>query len=112
MAQQADLTIDQGSYRPIVVALQSDYLDVLSNYTGCGLMVRSNKNDNTVLADLGQYATIQVADETVTLAVPANVSSGFLWRIGLYDWELTHSDPAKTVRILQGTIKIDAEVTR
>lgn len=112
MAQQADLLVDKGSYRPIVIDVDSDYITDLSVYNGCGMMVRANKNDSAVLADLGSYATINVPNRQVTLAIPANVSSAFTWSQGLYDLELKHStDPAKTVRILQGTITADSEVT-
>lgn len=114
MATEYEILVDQGGLRPIRVDIKSDWLTIedLVDYAGA-MMVRESKNDPEVLADLSDYLTITPNALQVVLEIPSDVSSLFAWARGVYDIELQHAtDVGRNVRVLQGTITVDREVTR
>lgn len=109
MATEYEILIDQGSRKPIIIGVKSDWLTDLTGYQG-RMEVRSIKDSPILLATLSTYLTVDVPNMQVTLDIPPTISSAFTWKRGLYDIELFNG--ASVARILQGTIIVDREVTR
>lgn len=56
-------------------------------------------------------ATIAIIDSAVAMMVTPETSSAWDWRSAVFDVELAHTD-GRVIRITQGFIKVDPEVTR
>jgi len=109
VATEYSIRIDQGATKPIVIAVESDWLTDLSGYQA-RMEVRSLKDSPTILETLSSYLTVDVVNTQVVLDIPPSVSSAFTWQRGLYDIELYKG--LVVARILQGSIIVDREVTR
>lgn len=112
MAKVLDLLWDQGSRTMMLVQPVIDWLPSLAGYSARGKVRTSRTLPNAdLLLDLASYLTVNVADGTVLLDVPANILAAQDWTTGEYDLELYDGTPAHDVRFLQGKIKLDKEVT-
>lgn len=109
-----DLTIKQGSRYFLVIQTTVEWLPNLSGYDARG-MIRTSRTgpDMTLLADITVYLTVDAANSLVIVDLDADVSSGWGWDHGVYDIEIFPivADEAKAVRILQGNVNLDKEVT-
>jgi hypothetical protein len=72
--------------------------------------VRASATDVTVLFDFAATGNATTLDNNVVLTIPADVSSAWTWTEGVFDIELHNADAV--VRITQGTIEVNPEVTR
>lgn len=108
-----NLTIYQGStYTHVIPITIDDVVVPLTGYTA-RMQIRSSKVSTTVLYDsttLGDLS-VDAGTATVTLELPASVSSTWSWTTGVYDIELVDAS-SKPYRIMQGRVDVDAEVTR
>lgn len=111
MARTAALAIDQGSRWQAVIAAPVEWLEDLTGYSARCQVREEKDRTSTMLADLSAYLTVDAANNLVLADLPADVTALFAWTSGFYDMELYNSDPANDVRFLQGTIKVDKEVT-
>jgi hypothetical protein len=112
MATLHDLVIDQGSRFQVVIKVTVDWLATLAGYQVRAYVRASQTLDGPVLVDLSSYLTI--TDPTqglITMDVPANVTTAWDWSHGHYDMEIFDGNAAHDVRVLQGEIRVDKEVT-
>jgi hypothetical protein len=106
MAQAYNFTIDAGSRCMIVFAVTVDWLTDLTGYTASSLVRRSQSDVDTLL-DLTPFLAVSVANDTVTLDLPADTSDAITWEAGYYDVYLSDGNPDHDVRIVQGQIAVD-----
>lgn len=111
MAKSVDLTIDQGSRYQAVISVTVEWLASLAGYTARGKVKPSHTAGGAVLFDFQPYMTVDVPNSLVIVDIPANITAAFSWTSGAYDMEITDGTPAHDVRFLQGTVKVDKEVT-
>jgi hypothetical protein len=111
VATRADLVIDQGSRKVVVISVTVEWLNDLTGYSARGGIYASQTIPGSLLADLSPYLTVNVGASTVTLDLPADVSAAWTFRDGYYDMELFNGTPADDVRFVQGDIRVDKEVT-
>lgn len=102
------LVIEQGSdwshgFRVIV---DGAYID--ETWTAAS-QVRATAGSATVLYEFEPEVT---EDGAVILAVGAAESAAWTWREGVYDIEVTNADESVTLRIVEGKVVVDPEVTR
>lgn len=107
-ALKYDLVIEQGStYRRTIPVLNDAGVPIsLDGWTARG-QIRRNYGSPDVAYVLG----LTVGDTDVELEIPAEDSSEWPWRSGVYDIEIVDADGAPT-RLLQGTVTVLPEVTR
>lgn len=111
MAEQRDLVLDRLSRNVVRIKVDVDWLTSLTGYTG-KMQVRDMRESGTVLADLSSHLTVDAVAGTVTLDLPADPSGDWSWRNGFYDIKVgPPASPELDVRILQGRITLDKEVT-
>ncbi len=110
MAKEEALTdFDQGSRYQHVWDIAG--LD-LTGYSARG-MVRPDRVSAALNADWSSYLTVNAAARQVILIIPADVMAAYNWDRGRYDIEVYKvGDVASPVRIAQGDIKLNREVTR
>lgn len=110
MATEKDLEdFDQGSKYQLVIDVTG--LD-LTGYSARG-MVRADRVSAAVLADWASYLSVNAVAKQVVLSIPADVMAGYNFDRGRYDIEVFKvGDLTSPVRIMQGNIKLDREVTR
>lgn len=111
MAKSVDLVIDQGSRWQSVISVTVEWLASLAGYTARGKIKPSHTAGGAVLFDFTSYMTVDVANSLVIVDIPANITAAWTWTSGAYDMELTDGNPQHDVRFLQGTVKVDREVT-
>ena len=112
MAKHVDLLIDQGSRWMAVISVPVEWLADLTGYSARGYVKASRTlGGASVLFEFDAYMTVDPAEGTVTIDLPADVSTAWTWTEGVYDMELFDSSPANDVRFMQGKIKVDKEVT-
>jgi hypothetical protein len=112
MATRRDLVIDQGSRYYAVIKVTVAWLSDLTGYNARGVVRQSQTLVGPILADLTSYLTVSDAvNGLVTLDIGADVSAGWTWSKGHYDLEIFDGTPAHAVRVLQGEIRVDKEVT-
>lgn len=74
--------------------------------------VRTNKfSDSTLYEWSSTIGNASVIGSEVSLRVSATESPDWNWRTGVYDVEIFHSD-GRVLRVTQGEILVDIEVTR
>lgn len=108
---QLDLVIARRSRFMLVVAVTVDWLTDLTGFSP-HMQIRQFKTSADTLADWTSYVSVQGAQSTVTIDLPADMSQVAAWDRGHYDIVLTNGTPAQDVRVLQGVITLDKEVTR
>ena len=108
-----NLTIPQGptweTRWPIV-----DSAGQPANLDGWGVRahVRTQKLSETVLHEWSStLGNASILGSDVSLKVSATESSAWNWRKGFYDVEIFHTD-GRVLRITQGQMEVDTEVTR
>jgi hypothetical protein len=75
--------------------------------------VRPDRISATVLADWSSYLTVNVSAKQVVLLIPADITAAYDWDTARYDIEVYKpADATATIRIIQGDVKLDREVTR
>jgi hypothetical protein len=107
-ALRYDLVIEQGStFRRSIPVL--DDTSAPLDLTGWSVrgQIRRSYADPTVAYDLD----LTVASSNVELVIPAEDSSEWTWRHGVYDVELIDVDGNPT-RLMQGSVTVSPEVTR
>lgn len=108
-----DLVIPQGATWEIhwpVLNLDGTPTDLTT--WGVRAQVRANVNAVTVLYEWNSAAAnVSLLTGEVVLSVPASDSSAWVWTDGVYDVELFQSD-GTVIRLTQGQIKVNKEVTR
>lgn len=108
-ARSFTLRIEQGSDYQVTVPVLGDGdqpLDV-TGWTVRG-QIRCTL-DSAVEHDLA--SGLEVTGSNVTLSIPAEISSAWAWRQGVYDVELVDPDGNPT-RLLTGHVLVSPEVTR
>lgn len=110
MAQRVDLVTDEGSRVVIIVQVTVEWLADLTGYSARGWIRESQSLPGTLNVDLAPYMSVQVGQSTVTIDLPANRDWSD-WDKGFYELELFDGDPTHDVRFLQGSIRVDREVT-
>jgi len=113
VAKALDLVWDQGSRYQILVQPVIDWLPSLAGYSARG-MVRTSRTlpGAALLLDFSTYLSVDTAQNTVLLDLPADVTALQDWDWGEYDMELYDGNPAHDVRFLQGRVRIDKGATR
>lgn len=110
--REDDLLIAQGStWGLIIPVINPD--GTAADLTGWEprAQVRKNVKDSTVLYEWSvDDGNASIEESNVILTVPAPVSSAWTWRQGAYDVEVFNG--TQVVRLTQGTIRVDPEVTR
>jgi len=111
--QVADIVLMKGSRYRMVIDVLCDFEPTFVNWTGA-MMVRSNRSPSgNLLQDMTTLVTVDSGTSQVILDVPADTSSAYTWDTGEYDIEMHHpSDPHRNIRVLQGKITLNPEVTR
>lgn len=111
-ATQTDLTgenaIEQGSDWAHGWAVTVDGTPIDETWTARS-QVRKTKPSGTVLHQFNAEVT---TEGYVILAVAAGESTPFTWRTGVYDVEVVNADESVTLRVAEGRVSVDAEVTR
>lgn len=110
MAQQYHFTVDAGSRCIVVFAVTVDWLSDLTGYSARGT-VRARQGSATSLLDLTPFLALNVADDTITLDLPADTSTAFTWAAGYYDIEIFDGNPDHDVRVVQGQVSVDEQGT-
>lgn len=114
--RQDDLVVVQGEDWTVewpVLDVNNAPLTVTSGYT-LKAQVRSQPRSGTVLHEwTGPSEVAVLAGTTVTLKIPAAISTGWDpgWG-GRYDVELTETATGRVARIAEGAIELDPETTR
>jgi hypothetical protein len=110
---EEDLTIKQGSRFFLVINATVEWLTDLTGYVPRGMIRLSRTGpDTSLLADLTPFLTVDVPNSLVTIDLDADESSAWEWTHGAYDIEVyPPGDESKAVRILQGNVVLDKEVT-
>jgi hypothetical protein len=106
-----DIVILQGSRYIFVVSVSVEWLPTLVGYSARG-QIRSSAVDITILATLDANLTVDTALGTVTLDLPASASTAWTWDNAKYSIEIFDGNAAHDVRIAQGNVRLDREVTR
>lgn len=109
-ALRYDLLIEQGStYRRSVPVL--DDTGAPLDVTGWSVrgQIRLTHDSPTTVYDLGPHLT--VTGTAVELVIPAEASSAWVWRWGVYDVEIVDPGGSPT-RLIQGSVGVSPEVTR
>lgn len=109
-AVSRDLLIEQGTSWTAAWTVQLDGVN-LNPAAGwqARAQVRADKNAALVLHEFA----CTVVGPVVQLTVAADDSSAWLWRRGVYDVEIfDNQTPPRVVRIVEGSVVVDAEVTR
>lgn len=105
-----NLVIEQGVTWSAAWAVQLDGAD-LADADGwqARSQVRAVKTSGEVLHEFA----CSVTGSVVAVSVLPEDSSAWAWRYGVYDVEIFDaSDPPRVVRIVEGSVVVDAEVTR
>jgi hypothetical protein len=109
MADEVPLTVDQGSRLLHVWDVTGQDL---TGWSARG-MVRPDKVSSAVNADWSSYLTVNAVNHQVVLLVTGDVTSAYTWDVGRYDIEIYKvGDPTSPIRISQGEVRLDREVTR
>lgn len=111
-----DIRILQGARYRLVISVVCDWETDLAGWTA-QMEVRPNRSaDAVLLADLSQYVTVAGAPaDQVTVDIDGDASQiDGTWTSAVYDIEITpaNGDKAHTLRVCQGMIELDTEVTR
>lgn len=108
-----DILINQGSRYRAIVDVSVEWLSDLIGYEARGTVRRYQtvETADDPLAVLDDYLTVDGVNSLMTIDVPANISAGWDWTRGHYDIEIFDGNPAHDVRVLQGQIRVDPEVT-
>ena len=118
MSNVYDLTgsdkLHQGSDEYFDLVVKSDGItpDNLTGYTA-RMMIRQSIRDDTILDELTtENGRIEITplDGKLRVLFPSLVTSGYDFTRGVYDLELVSGDVV--IRILQGEVEVDLEVTR
>lgn len=109
-----DITVLQGSRYRLIDLIVCDWQTDFTGWTGA-MMVRPNRTATApLLADLSAYLSVDAPNSQVILDIPANATQILTatWDYGQYDIEVHHpTDATKTLRVLQGKLSINNEVT-
>lgn len=107
-ALKLDLTIEQGSTysHGWLVTFNGDAIDETWSARG---QIREKVAAEDVLHEFEPTVN---ADGSVVVGVDADVSSAWDWRRGVYDIEVVNPDESIVLRISEGKVSIDPEVTR
>lgn len=109
-AVQRDLTIEQGVSWS---AAWTVHLDGAELDPAVGWAARSQVRAKTRSTEVLHEFTATVSDSVVQLSVLPSESSAWTWRRGTYDVEIFDtSSPPRVVRVVQGTVDVNPEVTR
>ena len=117
MAGTYNITIKQGSddQDRIIKVLKTDY--DLTDHTA-GMQVRPNKGSSNILDSLTTTNSRIVIESDgdywkVTLKFPSVTTSSYCWDSGVYDLEFySNATPPVVLRLLEGSIEVNKEVTR
>jgi beta-glucosidase-like glycosyl hydrolase len=108
-----DLLILQGTSDGFVIPVldpDEDPAD-LTDWTARA-QVRATRASTDILYEWSEAAgNVTVSGNEFTFTVAPEVSSAWAWRDGVYDVEAV-KNTGEVVRLTQGTISVDAEVTR
>lgn len=75
----------------------------------CRSQVRAQKSSTTVLHE---FTTEVNAEGVALISVTPAESTSWTWVFGYYDVEVVSPDELVVLRVSQGTVKVDPEVTR
>lgn len=106
MTAKTDLTIPQGATWSQGWQI-TNYDLTGTTWTGRS-QVRRSADSSAVLHD---FAVSFDGTDVVTLSAQPDESSEWDWRFGVYDVELASAD-GRVLRIAQGSVTVDPEVTR
>ena len=108
-ARQFPIVVDQGAdYALIIPVLDADNAAVdVEDWLVSG-QIRAQLGGATVLAELD----VAPLGTDVVLRIPHATSSGWVFRNGRYDIEITSPDGLNVIRLLEGVVVVRREVTR
>ncbi len=108
MAQRQDLTIDQGS------RFQWVYEVTGMSLAGMTARMHIRKIPGTDLyLDASAYLEVDVLNGLIIVDMPGSATIGHTWKHGMYDIEVYNAslESISPVRIVQGDVELDREVT-
>ena len=109
-----DIIVLQGSRYKLRVDLTCDWETDITNWTIRAQVRDSRAPGATLLQDIATLCSVSSPSNPmqVLLDIAADSSSAWTWLEGEYDVEVHHpSDPHRTLRVVQGNIKINQEVS-
>lgn len=113
MALRYNLHIDQGETWELTIPLvpRGDLEADFTGYTAAG-QIRSDPASTVVLHEWSSVnGNITLLQQAVVLNIPAAVSSGWAWRRGVWDLELT-APGGGTIRLAEGWVYVRPDTTR
>lgn len=105
------LVMYQGSRYKAVISVPVEWLADLTGYSAQGEVRTEKDRDSTLLFDLTPYLSVSAAQSLVLVDIPSDVTADLEWASGFYDMEISDGTPGHDVRFIQGTVKVDKEVT-
>ncbi len=108
-----DILVLGGSRLRRTIQVIVDWIPDFTGYSARG-QVRPDRSASSALqADLTSYLSFNTSTAILTLDVPADVTAAWDFTTSTYDIEIfVAADSTKTVRVLQGNIRLDREVAR
>lgn len=109
MAREQALKIDQGSRFQYVILVTNLSLTGLS----AKMQIKSNKTNGELLLDASQYVSVNSGASQVIVDIPGSATEGADWLQAVYDIKVYNASNSAVspVRIIQGNIVLDREVT-
>lgn len=119
-AAPLDLTIEQGTRFNVLLELLEDDEVTPIDITGYGARMdirpELDSPDSEIILTLNTDNGLLIVNGpagTVTMDVPASVTTGLTFECAVYDLELVLlADPDQTERLVQGDVALSLEVTR
>lgn len=109
MATRQDLIIDQGSRFQWSFHVNGMSLIGLS----ARMHIRKTGGDATLYLDVSPYLEVDELNDLVLIDMPGSATVGATWTRGVYDIETYNAvlSSVSPVRIAQGDVRLDREVT-
>jgi hypothetical protein len=88
------------------------------NLTGCTarMQIRKSVNDTSILDTLttenGKIVFEDAGNGKLKIEIPASVSTAYTFNSGVYDLEIVFPSTGRVVRLIEGCVSANPEVTR
>lgn len=113
-----DLTIYKGSTFTKSIQWKTGTPALPVNLTGCTarMQIRKNVNDSVILDTLttenGKLVFEDAGNGKLRIEIPADVSTAYPFNSGVFDLEIVFPITGRVVRLIEGCISANPEVTR
>lgn len=107
-ALKSDLRIEQGTTWSHGWAVSYNGSPIDATWTARG-QIRASVSATAVLHDFEPTVN---PDGSVVIGVDPDVSAAWVWRSGVYDVEVANEDESVVLRVAEGRVSVDREVTR